>query len=214
MRKEIFEEDNFYHIYNRGVDKRLIFKTDRDRIRFINSFRLLNNFSFIPSHFDFITFEPVNFLKPIEPYVEVAAGCLMDNHFHFLLKQYTKDGVTKLMRRVMTSYVMYFNRKYKRVGALFQNSYKGALIDKDEYLLQCSRYIHLNPTKIHSAINFLEFSSYPNYLGTKHASWVKPREILEYFGRESKGVNSYKKFVENLEENSEDVLGDLILDED
>src|SRR3989344_1674687 len=151
MRKEIFEEDNFYHIYNRGVDKRLIFKTDRDRIRFINSFRLLNNFSFIPSHFDFITFEPVNFLKPIEPYVEVAAGCLMDNHFHFLLTPLRYGGISTLLHKLGTSYTMYFNKLNERTGRLFEGTFKAKHVDRDEYASYLTQYIHLNPLDIFQA---------------------------------------------------------------
>ena len=115
----------------------------------------------------------------------------------------------------MTSYVMYFNRKYKRIGPLFQNVYKAALIDSDPYLLHLSRYIHLNPRKItHPKIDFTEFCSFPYYLGEKQASWVKTDEILTYFKQSSmKGKgNAYEEFVNNYKTPPERILGGLILE--
>jgi len=149
--------------------------------------------------------------------VDLLAFSLMPNHIHLLIKQHSKDGIIKFMRRLSTSYVMYFNKKYERVGSLFQNAYKAALIDKDEYLLHCSRYIHLNPIHIKSRkINFTDFSSYPYYLNKRKASWVKPEEILAYFKNSlyDKNTFSYRAFVEDYKQNSEEILGDITLEEE
>jgi len=69
----------------------------------------------------------------------------MENHFHLILKQISRDAITTFMRCIMNSYTKYFNKKYERVGPLFQGKFKALLVDKDEYLLHLTRYIHLNP---------------------------------------------------------------------
>jgi len=142
---------------------------------------------------------------------------IIPDHVHLLIKQIEKNGIAKFMIRLCTSYSMYFNKKYERIGHLFQDRYKGALVLDDSYLLHLSRYIHLNPKKtIKGKINFQEFTSYPYYLGLKKASWLKPDFVLEYFSNKEIGNynGSYKKFVEEYKEGftSEEVLGDLALD--
>lgn len=82
MRKEQFEEDQFYHIYSRGVDKRFVFLDEQDRFRFINTLYTLNNFLNIPYRFNLFTLEPRDLLTRIDPYVEIGAGCLMLSHYH------------------------------------------------------------------------------------------------------------------------------------
>lgn len=95
---------------------------------------------------------------------------LMPNHFHLQVKQITKDGIAKLMRRVLTSYVMFFNKKYKRTGPLFESVYKAVITQNEEQHLYLSSYIHKNPMKLQSPkFDFIQFSSYPYYLGQKHA---------------------------------------------
>ncbi len=176
MRKEIFEEGNFYHIYNRGVDKRKIFNSDRDRARFIHTFYILNNFLTIPPRFDFINLAPADDLKPIEPYVEVAAGCLMDNHFHLLLTPKGKNGITTLLHKFGTSYTMYFNKLNERTGRLFEGPFKAKHVDRQEYVTYLTQYIHLNPIDLFQAkprtddnlLSELEkypWSTLPDYLG-------------------------------------------------
>src|SRR5205823_2392041 len=112
----------------------------------------------------------------------LLAFALMPNHFHLLVKQRTTDGIIKFMRRLNTSYAMYFNKKYNRVGSLFQGNYKGIIVTTDEYLVHASRYIHRNPYKLSSTdINFNEYTSLSYYSGIKNTSWVKPLEVLQYF---------------------------------
>lgn len=214
-----YTENGYYHIYNRGVEKRTIFLDEHDCRVFLLYLKLYLSPIEELKNQNITGIRMYRFLpQNLSTEADLLCYALMPNHFHLLVKQYTNSGITKLMRRLTTSYVMYFNRKYKRVGGLFQNSFKAAFIDKDEYLLQCSRYIHLNPTKITSNIDFLELSSYPNYLGKKHASWVKPKEILDYFKNpEKQHANnsfSYQDFFEDLNGNTEEILGDLTLEDD
>ena len=96
----------------------------------------------------------------------LVAYCLMPNHFHLLLKQNTELPLSKLILKVCSSYSKYFNKKYERVGALFQDRFKTECVDKNEYLLWLSSYIHLNPRIANLVKSDLDWkwSSYPEYL--------------------------------------------------
>ena len=140
----------------------------------------------------------------------------MPNHFHFELRQTNKKDMEAFMRSLITKYTMYFNRKYNRVGPLFQGRYKAVLILGDEYLLHLSRYIHLNPLELLSKGQLLEsyhWSSYSAYVNNLSMNWLKKDFIQSIFTNYS--LNSYKKFVEDytedLKENSK-VHKDLLLD--
>jgi len=137
--------------------------------------------------------------------IDLLTYCLMPNHFHLQIKQKNKESITKLIHRLLTNYVMYFNKRYERSGTLFPGIYKAVLIDNDSRLLHLSRYIHLNPYEIEerSFKNLVDYpySSYGDYLGIRQSSWVKPQEILSFFknARRSdlKDILSYQSFVED-----------------
>ncbi len=222
-----YVEDGFYHVYNRGVEKRIIFIDDQDYRVFLHLLKFyLSPFLKENNNQHPLTvltgFNPVR-LRPLQSLnndVELLAYCLMPNHFHLLIKQLSIDGMTKLMRRLITTYSMYFNRRYKRVGHLFQGTFKAALIQEDSYLLHLSRYIHINPKELSdkglNPVNYL-YSSYGYYLGNKTVNWIKPQIILEYFESTDllipKNINSYKKFVEDYLGDSEEYLGRLTLED-
>lgn len=217
-RVKTYVENSYYHLYNRGVDKRIIFQDQSDCAVFL---RLLKQY-LSPKE------DLPSFLNPsvrldrimrtnMHGEMEMLAFALMPNHFHLLVRQAQVNGITKFMTRLATSYAMYFNKKYGRIGHLFQERYKAVLVLDDDYLLHLSRYIHLNPNKIvNDKINFHEFTSYPYYLGLKKASWMKPDFILEYFSNNKIGTydSSYKKFIEDYREglSSEEILGDFSLE--
>lgn len=214
-----YVENGYYHIYNRGVEKRDIFLDEQDCKVFLHYIKLyLSPIEELQElnqpGVRIQRFIPLNLSKELN----LLTFALMPNHIHLQIKQYTKDGIIKFMRRLATSYVMYFNKKYKRVGPLFQNIYKAVLIESEPYHLHLSRYIHLNPVGLDLPIKFTEFSSYPYYLGYKKASWVKPDEILSYFTnarrKDLKDSNSYQSFVEDYAEDVRDILGPLTLEED
>lgn len=220
-----YVENGYYHIYNRGVEKRDIFLDEQDYVIFLHYLKLYLSPIEELKQLDLPGLRILKFLRlNLSAEIDLLAFALMPNHIHLQIKQKTADGIVKLMKRLATAYVMYFNKKYQRVGSLFQNRYKAALIETDEYLLHLSRYIHLNPKKIthkkitHKKIDFKEFSSYPYYLGQKQASWVKPQEILGYFKsarrKDLKGILSYQSFVEDYKESSSEVLGELILEDE
>lgn len=146
QRKFLFSIDEFYHIYNRGTDKRVIFMDNEDHERFVSLMFVCNSdkrviFRDIPTGLPYV-FERGNTL------VDIGAYCLMPNHFHFLVREKIDGGVTKFMSKLLTSYSMYFNKKYKRTGGLFEGCFKGKHADTDEYLKYLFAYIHLNPVKI------------------------------------------------------------------
>lgn len=217
-----YVEDGYYHIYNRGVEKREIFLDKQDCAVFLYYLKLyLSPIEELQQ----LNFPGLRILKLIHlnlsQEIELLTFALMPNHIHLQIKQRASDGMVKLMKRLITAYVMYFNKKYKRVGSLFQNRYKAALIETDEYFLHLSRYIHLNHVKIVSEkIDFKGFSSYPYYMGQKHASWIKPQEILGYFRSAQKenfkDILSYQSFVEDYieDEDTARVLEPLKMDGD
>lgn len=182
-RIKLYAADSFYHIYNRGINKRVIFKDEYDYSVFLN---LLKRY---------LDEAPVKDNKGREydslmDRLELLAFCLMPNHFHLLIYQYDPEAMTRLLRGVGTSYSTYFNKRHGRIGPLFHERFKASLIGKDEYLQHISRYIHLNPVDYEK----WEFSSLPYYLGRKNAGWVKPERILELFD-----TGEYPQFVRDYE---------------
>lgn len=144
MRRLIFAETEYYHIYNRGLDKRDLFSDKNDYNRFIQSVYYFNDENFSPENFDY---QGLTLIKSFnrDELVNVIAWCLMPNHYHFVLKQKIDGGVTKFMRRLGTGYTMYANTKYERNGHVFQGPFKAKTISDNEYLQHVIRYIHLNP---------------------------------------------------------------------
>src|SRR3989344_328332 len=182
-----YVENGYYHIYNRGVEKRIIFQDDNDCIVFLHYIKLYL------SPVDELLRDNVKGIrinriisKNLSKEINLIAFALMPNHIHLIIQQFSVNGIVKLMQRLSTAYVMYFNKKYKRIGALFQNTYKAIIIDTEEYLLHLSRYIHLNPILNDSTKKFIKFSSYPYYLRDKKASWVNPSIVTDYFNNSKK----------------------------
>lgn len=202
-----FIENGFYHLYNRGVEKRDIFLDEQDYAVFLHYLK-----KYLDSTVPFgIGSDP----HPLSSEIDLFAFCLISNHFHLLARQKSINGITKLIRAVCTNYVMYFNKKYERVGTLFQGKYKAVLIENDSYLLHLSRYIHLNPYP-GSDPKIYRYSSYSYYLGNKNANWLKTAEILGYFKRAKriglKDYFSYESFVDDYKKDSEDFLDNLTLE--
>lgn len=135
-----------YHIYNRGVDKRIIFKEEKDKKRFIKLLYLCNNIEKI--NFRDFSDREISDIKIKDRLVAIGAYCLMDNHFHLILKESTEGGISKFMEKLSTAYAMYFNKRYKRTGTLFENRFKAKYCGCDTYLKYLFSYIHLNPVKL------------------------------------------------------------------
>lgn len=153
LRKDPFVTGEFYHLYNRGVDKREIFKSKSDFERFMMLLYVANNEDSLK--FDNLInilhkgYKEIMCLDRGEQLISIGAWCLMPNHFHLLVKQEVDGGITKFMRKLGVGYSMFFNIKYKRQGALFGGPFKSKFIDDDDiYLRYLFAYIHLNPLDI------------------------------------------------------------------
>lgn len=153
MRKVNFVNNEYYHIYNRGVDKREIFSDHYDIKRFFQSMKEFNSIEPIGSIYEnsFNKKQKPRLGHPMSKsgkLVNFICYCLNPNHYHFMLEQLVDNGIEKFMQRIGNGYTKFFNHKYKRSGALLQGKYKSIHIDSNEYLLHLSVYINLND-KVH-----------------------------------------------------------------
>lgn len=199
-----YRPDSYYHIYNRGVEKRLIFLDPQDYSVFLSYLKsylmpkdeeFLRNILSDPNSTTKQKADALKYLKlnNFHGSITLIAYCLMPNHFHFLLKQLDSNDIDSFMNSLMTRYSMYFNRRHKRVGHLYQGKYKAVLVRTEEQLLHLTRYIHLNSNSKGQAFQGYAYSSYLQYIADKHETWINPDEILVYFGK--RGYNSYQNFV-------------------
>jgi len=225
-RVKVFIENAHYHVYNRGVEKRDIFLDDQDYrvfLSFIKAYLSPPASSLVVHPITQVTgSDPVRLrlLKSFVGEISLLAYCLMPNHFHLLLWQSPRDAMTRFLRALCTSYVMYFNKKYKRVGTLFQGIYRAAYVDEDAYLLHLSRYVHLNPFELTgsdpvSLIGY-PYSSYAYYLGRKKAHWINPSPVLGFFQSARRtsfrDMLSYQDFIEEYTSDPREAIGVLAID--
>ena len=142
QRKQTFATGEFYHLYNRGTDKRIIFANKTDYDHFLNLMYVCNTTRSIE-----LRDMGKNFERG-ETIVNIGAYCLMPNHFHILVHEKIDGGISKYMLKLMTSYSMYFNKKYDRTGKLYEGVFKSSHASSDPYLKYLYSYIHLNPAKL------------------------------------------------------------------
>jgi putative transposase len=200
------ESKYYFHVYNRGVEKRNIFCDQSDYYRFIHDLYEFNDSEAADPHLGRIGGGRASTnLKDFDveyrqrdTIVDIVCFCLMPNHFHLMVGAKDKKTLTKFMQKLGTGYAMYFNEKYKRVGCLFQGRYKSILIEQDAYLTHLSKYIHLNPIKKRSlgvtSLDTYKYSSYLDFSGKINIPFVTSRKFLEdYFD----GPEDYEKFVKN-----------------
>src|SRR3990170_8349518 len=156
-------EGAFYHITSRGNLRDRIFFDDKDRETFLEILRR--------------TKERYGYL--------LHAYALMGNHYHLLIET-PKANISQIMQNINTSYTVYVNRKYQRSGHLFQGRFKGIIVDKDEYLIALSRYIHLNPVraKIVQKLEDYKWTSYKAFIGIGKNALVDTTDTLSYFSEE------------------------------
>ncbi len=205
-----FGEGEAYHIYNRGNDKMQLFRDEQDYSQFLKRLRLActraplvrsvsspdvpgrplyeqARVRWTPGSIRITGFDPGTF--------SLACYCLMPNHFHLLIRQETEIPISKLILKVLTSYSMYFNRKYDHVGHVFQDRFKAVHITDDTQLLHVSAYIHQNPKVgklVHNLRNW-KYSSYPEYLGRSGDELCDKNILLEQF----RSAREYERFVED-----------------
>jgi len=210
-----FAPGEFYHVYNRGVEKRKIFLKNSDYNRMMFLLYICNSKE--PVHvqnYRGLTSEEKFSLKRKETLVDIGALCLMPNHFHLLLKEKTEGGISIFMQKLTTAYTMYFNTANNHSGVLFQGTFKCKPLEKDIYLNYLYAYVHLNPIKlidlnwkekgiknITKARKFLDsykFSSYLDLCGEiRPESSILNREAFpDYFQRQFSFGNFIKEWFE------------------
>jgi len=227
MRKHPFIVGHYYHIYNRGTDKRVIFTDKQDLDRFFRSMKEFNTIDPIGSIWK------INRLKkqlsaPSAQLVDVICYCLNPNHYHFILSPLVDGGIEKFMQKLGAGYTMYFNEKYNRTGVLFQGKFKSILINSDKYLMYLSAYVNLN-NRVHKlsarSAQLLKGeddkmfwkSSWEEFLGENQEKFCSKSIIL---GRYEK-IDDYKEFAESVargvldkrSKDEQDFDGDLFIEE-
>lgn len=196
--KDLYE-GAYYHVYNRGVAKQDIFQKRNDYKVFL---RLLKEYLLPKDHMSLEKLHAINpRRKPINLYgeVELMAYCLMPNHFHLMVKNLSKTGLSRFMKALSTNYAMYFNHTYERVGPIFQGVYKAVEINNEHYYTWITRYIHRNPTVLltrDQPLYTYEYSSYPAYLEMWKADWLNSNEISSLYSKIN-SKSSYQRFVED-----------------
>jgi putative transposase len=195
LRKPKFVDGEIYHVYNRGVEKRKIFVEKLDYFRMVHDLYELNDRNAVINP-TYRTKRPSRTEKPRENLVELLSFVLMPNHYHFALRQLQENGVVKFMQKLGVGYAMYFNKKYERVGSLFQGRFKARHVDTHDYLCNLLGYIHTNPAdliqnygdRVSIILDNLEkyrWSSFPDYTGIKNFPSVTSRDFaLEVMGGE------------------------------
>ncbi|MFA6257036.1 MAG: transposase [Candidatus Paceibacterota bacterium] len=194
MRKDPLVTREYYHIYNRGVDKRDIFSSKKDLDRFALSAKEFNSVVPIGSIKDKKHKKPADSdVGRPNPLVSIVAYCFNPNHFHFILKQEVDGGISEFFKRLLGGYTKYFNLVHSRTGALFQGRFKSQLIDDEPYFLKIRPYVHVN-YMVHNIPKermHLVLSSEKEY-DTKNFILVSEKEageVLEFYG----GNENYKK---------------------
>lgn len=186
-----FVNGEYYHVFNRGVAKMQIFNNSYDYARFIKT---MVYYSIEGPKPRFSIFSPTTLaLNTNKKIVDVICYCLMPNHFHFLLRQVKKGGITEFVSRLSNSYTKYINIKNKRVGPLLQGNFKAVHVETNEQLLHLSRYIHLNPLAgyVVKDLDSYRWSSYPEYINLIDNEICDKKIILDQF----KSSDKYKQFV-------------------
>ena len=144
-RNIIFTNGEYYHVYNRGVDHRSITEDIFDSNRFVQCLDVFNDTELTGSLYA-LSFDPAR--KRGKKLVDIVAYCLNPNHFHLILKQRTKDAISKFIHRLAGGYSYYYNNKYHRSGSLWQGKFKAKHIAENSYLLHSVTYVNLND-KVH-----------------------------------------------------------------
>jgi len=174
-----FAINEFYHIYNRGVDKRIIYQDAEDYERFTELLYAANTLK--PTDLREIKLQNTSVYdwEQDDRLVAIGAYCLMPNHFHILLSPLQEGGISTFMNKLGTSYSMYFNKKYKRRGTLYEGKFKAKHADTDEYLKYLFSYIHLNPIKLIQP-DWRKQGVTDHVKAYTHASTFKYSSLLDY----------------------------------
>lgn len=221
--RKIYVENGYYHLYNRGVEKRKIFLDEEDLKVFLsylktylspkNETELRNKLADPSLGYK----ERRKILREIAlnnfyGKMELLVFALMPNHFHLIIKQKNPEIIDQFMNSLCTRYTLYFNQKHKRTGHLFEGTYKGVLVESDAQLLQLSRYIHKQSLSIDISKKWIVLfpSSFNDFLGNWKTDWICSGEILSFFSKNNPHL-SYENFV--LGGGDEEIIAKLVIEE-
>ncbi|MBI3738250.1 MAG: transposase [Chloroflexi bacterium] len=172
-RKLLFLPNNYYHTYNRGAHRSNIFLNNADYVFLLKYVK-----------------------REMERYdITVIAYCLMDNHYHFLLRQNGNIEINQFMQAVFNIYAKAFNTKYNHSGTLFEGPYKAIHVERSEYLLHLCRYIHRNPLEAGLVVKpeQWDYSNYAEFIGKRDGTLVDHEFVKMNFG----SFKAYEDFVIN-----------------
>ncbi len=195
---EMIAEGEYFHIYNRGVDKRSIFEDEQDLRRFLMSMREFNTTVPVGGIYMASLKKRKESNLARHPIVSIVSYCLNKNHFHLILRPLTEKGGSLYMQRLCAGYTKYFNEKYSRSGALFQGKYKRVLIETNEQLLHVHAYVSVND-RAHRGLNpswfdKVSFSSVGEYItNTTSNPLCEKAIILDQFST----IAKYNNFIES-----------------
>lgn len=177
-----FDSPAYYHIYNRGAGKQKIFLDTTDKKKFISLMARYLDPNVKEYRADGVEYEKID--------AEITAYCLMGNHFHVLAYQENDPhAIRDLINSVSIAYSMYFNKRHKRSGRLFEGPFRAVQITNETYLRHITRYIHMNPRTYLT----YKWSSLPEYLNKRQTTWVKPERLLDM------SPSQYLQFLQDYE---------------
>ncbi len=205
MRNIKIAPGEYYHIFNRGMSKQLIFHDNMDRIRFLflilyfqspTVFQQIGRSikSFVQhSVFDIDIKTKKEIVKG--RFVELTSFCLMSNHFHLIVKEVEENGIARYMQRVLNSYTKYYNTKYHKSGHLFQGPYKAVHVKDNNQLLYLSAYIHRNPRELKEWLNKENIYPWSSYQDCVNKNRFEELLITAIINGQFKNKNEYDEFV-------------------
>ena len=198
MRKVPLVNNEFYHIYNRGTDKRDIFLCEENYFRFLRSMEEFNSTESCGGLYE-------KYLQgkresrhsmSTKSLVEIITYCLNPNHYHFILKQICDKGIEKFMQKLGNGYTKYFNSKHDRSGVLFQGAFKSVHIKTSTHLLYLSAYVNKNYNIHGYGREEWRFSSLPDYLGKRSDKLCNKEVILSQFD------DKFNRYADFMKENA------------
>lgn len=220
MARSQIQTGEYYHVFNRGVDKRLIFHDDKDRHRFVHDLYEFNDRDAAVNLYRTVGGFASHKLekKKRKLLVDIVAWVFMPNHYHLLLRQRTDNGISAFMHKLGTGYTLYFNNRHERSGVLFQGTFKAIHIHEDRYIRQLLGYLHANPSElfqsnIRNSFQRYRWSSYFDYCGKKNIPSLLNEKLIIDLGL-PRGA-AHGQFIEDwLDRRAPrlSVLGDLAID--
>lgn len=199
--------DQYYHVFNRSIEKKPIFTEKREYSRMLataNYYQYSSQPMKLSSLLKLSNIQRDELTKQMRQkypkLITIIAFVLLPNHFHFLVKQKIENGISKFFKNISDSYTRYFNTKHERLGPIFQGQFKAVRIESDQQLLHLSRYIHLNPytsflVKTLDQLQNYPWSSLPQYLSKKEG-FCEIKDIIDHFP----STNDYWKFISDQAE--------------